>query len=628
VSAYRPFLVFLTLALVTVALYWAQPVLIPVALAILLAFVLTPVVSWLQHRGLPRPPAVAVAVLFAVAVVLVVGLTITWQLRSLAEDLPKFQTNITDKIDALRGATQGTFLDNLQHFIQQINQRLRPAPAADIPNLPAVAASTVGLLGSPSAPAPLLAATALHPGRAHAPPAAAPPPSSALKQVQAMVRPAVEFLADAVFAVVLVVFILAGREDLRNRVVRLLGPGQLVSTTRALDDSARRLSRYLLMQSCTNAVVGVLLTLGLWLMGVPYFLLWGFLAFVLRFIPYAGTWSVATLLAVFCVANSPGWVQPVLAFGYFALIEILMSQVVEPLLFGHTTGVSPVALVIAIAFWTWLWGPTGLMLAIPLTTCLAVLGRYLPQLEFLDVLLGAEPVLDEPTRYYQRLLARDQDEATELAEDYLQKHDPAALFNGLLLPALAEAKRDHVRGELPLEDQQFVFEVTRSLLDDLGARQEDTEAAARARERVPVFGCPARDQADELALEMFRQLLEASGYRLEVLPAQTLSAEVVARVREAKPAAVCVAAVPPGGLAQALYLTKRLRRQFPALKLAVGLWGQPELPPRVVERLRRAGADLVATTLQESRNQVVPLAQVASAAAEAKQDDKQLAGAR
>jgi predicted PurR-regulated permease PerM len=583
-STAKPFLFFLTLALVTVALYWAQTVFIPVALAILLAFVLTPVVSWLQHRGLPRTPAVVVAVLSAFALLVVVGFTITWQLQSLAEKLPEFQKHLTAKVDSLREAAKGTFLENLQQFAQNVNQELQQ-------NRPPTAE------GAP-------------------PPVQVKEQTSGLAQVRAIVGPAVELTASAVLAVVLVVFMLIGREDLRNRVVRLVGPGHLVSTTRALDDSARRLSRYLLMQSCTNAVVGIVLTIGLWLMGVPYFLLWGFLAFVLRFIPYAGTGSVAALLAVFCVANSDGWAQPLGAFGTFAAIEVVMSQVVEPLLFGHTTGVSPVALVVAIAFWTWLWGPVGLMLAIPLTTCLAVLGKYLPQLEFFDVLLGAEPVLDEATRYYQRLLARDQDEATTLAEDYADKHEPAAVYEELLLPALVQAKRDHERGELPPEDQQFVFEVTRSLLEDLEARQEDAEPSTLGRARVPIFGCPARDQADELALEMFGQLLAPAGYRVEVLSAQTPATEVVARLRQEKPPVVCIAAVPPGGLAQTLYLTKRLRRQFPELKIAVGLWGQADLQPRVVERLRRAGADLVAATLQESRNQVVPLVQVAAAATE------------
>jgi predicted PurR-regulated permease PerM len=631
-SAYRPFFFFLTLALVTVALYWAQRVLIPVALAVLLAFVLTPVVTWLQRQRLPRSVAVAVTVLLAFAILLVVGLTITWQVQTFVTQLPGYRDNIVNKVNTLRNAARGTFLENLQNFVQEINQELRPSvpPAlAEMQPLSAVGASTAGLLASPSGQSPLLAATALYPGRIYLlPTARQPAPSgSGLGQLEAILGPVVERLADAVLAIVLVIFILMSREDLRNRVVRLLGPGQVVSTTRALDDSARRLSRYLLMQSCTNAVVGAALAVGLWLLGVPYFLLWGFLAFALRFVPYAGTWSVAALLALFCVAISPGWTQPLLAFGYFAVVEIVMSQVIEPLLFGHTTGISPVALVIAIAFWTWLWGPVGLMLSIPLTTCLAVLGKYLPQLEFFDVLLGDKPVLDEKTRYYQRLLARDQDEATELVEDYLGKHEPMTVGDDLLLPALVQAKRDHERGELPLEDLQFAFEVTRALLDDLAARQEDVEAAPAARGRALVLGCPARDQADELALEMVRLLLAPAGYRVEGLSSQTMSAEVVERVGREKPAVVCIAAVPPGGLAQALYLTKRLRRQFPELKIAVGLWGQEALAPHVVERLQRAGADQVATTLQESRNQMVPLLQVAAAAAAA--DDRELvAGTR
>jgi predicted PurR-regulated permease PerM len=565
-----------TLSLVTVALWWAQKVLIPVALAMLLAFVLTPVVNWLQRRGLGRTPAAVVAVLFALALVAGVGVVIGWQLRDLSTHGPGYQAAIQAKVDAV--------LKTLPHPVQESYKEF------------------------------------WDPGQG---------PSPITWVVQQAALPATEVLASLALTIILVLFMLISREDLRNRVVRLLGPGHLVSTTRALDDSARRLSRYLLMQSCTNITVGVLLGVGLTLMGVPYALLWGFMAGILRFIPYAGTWSVAGLLALFCMTISETWTLPAMAFGYFAVIEILMSQVAEPLLFGHTTGVSPLALVIAITFWTWLWGAIGLMLAIPLTACLAVLGRHLPQLEFLDVLLGSEPVLDELTRYYQRLLARDQDEATDLVEGYVEKHPPETVYDKLLLPAIHQAKQDHERGELPLEDEQFAYEVTRSVLADvLEPAEAGTEDASPAPPETPgvlILGCPARDKADELALEMLRQLVQPAG-RLEVLPAQTQSMDVAARVRQQKPALVVIGAVPPGGLAQTVYLAKRLRRTFRDLKILVGRWGDQEMTPRVVERLRRAGADAVTTTLQETRAQLVPL--IEAAAAQPPQKEPALAGSR
>ncbi len=558
----RPFLVLASVSLVTVALWWAQKVLIPVALAMLLAFVLTPVVSALQRRGLGRTPAALVAVLFALILVAGVGVVIGWQLRDLSTKGSDYQAKIQAKVDTAVKAMPQPVQDSYKEFWD--------------------------------------------PGQG---------PSPVMWVVQQAALPATEVLASAALTIILATFMLISREDVRNRVVRLLGPGQLVSTTRALDDSAQRLSRYLLMQTCTNITVGTLLGVGLTIMGVPYALLWGFMAGILRFIPYAGTWSVAFLLALFCLATSDGWTEPLLAFGYFALIEILMSQVAEPLLFGHTTGVSPLALVIAITFWTWLWGAIGLMLAIPLTTCLAVLGRYLPQLEFLDVLLGSEPVLDELTSYYQRLLARDQDEATELVEEYIEKHPREAVYDQLLLPAIVQAKHDHERGELPKEDEQFAYEVTRSILADVLEPEEvppdEGSPAPPEKPGVLILGCPARDKADELGLQMLGQLLQPAG-RVEVLSPQMLSMDVAARVRQEKPALVVIGAVPPGGLAQTVYLAKRLRRAVRDLKIVVGRWGDPDLAPRVVERLQRAGADSVSTTLRETRTQLLPLLQTAA----------------
>jgi predicted PurR-regulated permease PerM len=530
----------------------------------LLAFVLTPVVTWLQRRGLGRTPAALAAVLLALALVTGIGLVIAWQLKGLASDWPKYQVEINQKIDSAREAVRGTALENLT--------------------------------------------TALPPEGGL---------SLAMGIVQQVAWPATEVLAWALLTVVLVFFMLRGREDLRNRVVRLFGRGQLVSTTRALDDSAQRLSRYLLVQSCTNIAVGTLLAIGLSLMHVPYALLWGFLAAVLRFIPYLGTWSVAVLLALFCVATSGGWAEPLMAFGYFALIEILMSQVLEPLLFGHMTGVSTLPLIIAMTFWTWLWGPIGLMLSIPLTTCLAVLGKYIPQLDFLYVLLGAEPVLDGETHYYQRLLAHDVDEAVNLVEDFVEKHSPEQVYDELLVPALCMARADRDRGHLDEEDERLVYTATRAVVEEgLGAEPAAGGDGTGAPDlsRVLVFGCPARDLADELALEMFGQLLQPTGCRFEILSAQALSAEVASRVRRDQPAVVLIASVPPGGIAQTLYLVKRLHNHCPELKILVGRWGQKDVPPRDLERLTRAGAAHVAVTLLESRQQLLPLVQVASRA--------------
>jgi predicted PurR-regulated permease PerM len=584
-SALRSFVTLATLAIVTAALYWAQKVLVPVALAILLAFLLTPVVAWLQRRGLGRTPSVLLAVALAFALVIALGTTILWQLRGLTAELPRYKDNIAQKIVSLRNLSRGPLFENLQAAMNDISQQI---------------SGKDGIAPEAAPPEPV--------------PVKVEP--SGLAELGSVLGPAAELLATSVLAVVLVIFMLIDREDLRDRLVRLIGPGRMPDTVRAIDDSARRISRYLLLQSIVNAGVGLAVALSLWLVGVPYALLWGFLTASLRFVPYAGTWSVGILLEIFCIAVFPGWFQPLLAFGLFATIEILVSQAVEPLLFGHSTGVSPVALLICAAFWTFLWGPVGLLLSIPLTVCLVVLGKYVPQLAFLDVLLGAEPVLDNPTRYYQRLLAHDQDEAIDLVEEHLEEHPPGTetVYDALLVPALCKIRQDRERAQLSRKDEQFVYKVTRTILDQTAPDElaEGTDAGEEDRATVLVHGYPTRDTADELALQMFQRLLRPLHCRLEILSTQTLTAELISCAAREQPAILCIAALPPGGLSQTLYLCKRLRRSCPGLKIVVGRWGLQELPPRDLERLRRAGANAVATTLLQSRDQVAPLIQVAA----------------
>jgi hypothetical protein len=312
--------------------------------------------------------------------------------------------------------------------------------------------------------------------------------------------------------IVLVVFMLIYGEDLRDRMIRLIGHGRLLITTRAIDEASQRISRYLIMQLVINASFGLALGIGLFLIGVPYVLLWGVLAAVLRFIPFVGSWLVAAILLTFSVAVFPGWTQPLLVSALVAALELVSNQVMEPLLYGHSTGISPVALIIAAAFWTWLWGPVGLALSTPLTTCLVVLGKYVPHLEFLDILLGDEGTLDAGMGFYQRLVARDQDEAVAVVEDYLQNHPAETVYDDILVPALVLAKRDRTRGELTTDDEQFIYQVTRDILNDILPSQVTQSAGneittgEHAGPQVILLGCPARDEADELALHMFAQL--------------------------------------------------------------------------------------------------------------------------
>jgi hypothetical protein len=352
---------------------------------------------------------------------------------------------------------------------------------------------------------------------------------------------------------------------------------------------------------------------------VPYPLLWGILSATLRFVPYLGTWLAIGLILLFSVAVTPTWTMLLLVLALVVVLELSTGYVVEPLLFGHSTGVSPIALVVAAAFWTWLWGPIGLVLSTPLTACLVVLGRYVPRLEFLGVLLGAESVMDPEFAYYQRLLARDQDEATDVVNAYLRTHPPETVYDEVLVPALALAKRDRNSGELSPDDERFIFQVTRAILDDLefappipaGSVEATPEASAEPPgQKILVLACPACDEADELALQMLRRLLDPDKYQTEVLSGQDVGAEGHFADRGESPAVVCVGALPPGGLAQARYLCKRLRASFPHQKIVVIRWGLPDNAGQRKEELLAAGADLVAITLLEARTQVAPLVSI------------------
>jgi predicted PurR-regulated permease PerM len=584
-NPYRPLIILASVILVVAALYWAQKILIPIALAVLLAFILSPLIVALQRRRVGRITSVLLVVTLAFAILAGAGLIITREMNGLVAELPKHEQNIKNKIAQLRETGKGTIFENVQRIIQDLTQEFARGNDGAKDDEP--------------------------------PPTVVRIESSGLSRLQAAAGPVAELAADTALVVILVIFLLVQREDMRNRLVRLVAHGSLISTTRALDEASRRISRYLLSQVLINAGFGLLLSMCLFAIGVPYAFLWGFLAGLLRFIPYVGTWAAAALLMVFSFVIFPQWSRPILVLGSFLALELVTANAIEPLVFGHNTGISSLALLVAAAFWTWLWGPIGLILSTPISVCLVVLGKYVSGLEFFDVLLGDQPALDTPIRYYQRLLARDQDEAADLVEEYVQNHPVESIYDAVLVPALVLAKRDKERGELDNDDEQFILTVTRELLEDLDSTQrghQDTgarqvEGAAAERPKAWVIGCPVLDAEDELALHMFRLLLEPAGYEVEVFPSAVLTAELIARIGQENAPLVCLAALPPGGLTKVRYLCKQLHREIPSLKILVGRWGSAETAGQTADRLKAAGAQLVATTLVESRNQVIPLLQ-------------------
>ena len=562
------------IAFVVAALYWLQGVLIPLALAVLLTFLLSPVVGAFQHRGLGRVPAVLVTVLLALSILGGIGWTLTRQLVTLADELPRYSLNIHHRIADLRGASKGGSMEKVQKAVEDVVGEIEKTDM-------------------PSAARQKPVAVVLE-------------PPSILVHLPSVFQA----LGSAGVLTVLVIFMLLERRELRDRVILLIGYRRMTATTRALDEAGARISRYLLMQSIINGSFGVAVGLGLFLIGIPYAVTWGALAAALRFIPYLGALVAMLLPLALSLAVFPGWLQPALVVGLFLVLEPITGSVLEPWLYGQSAGVSQVALLIALTFWTWLWGPVGLLMATPLTVCLVVLGKHLPALGFIVVLMGDRPVIEVKARYYQRLLARDRDEAIDIVEAYVDTNGRELVYDTVLLPALYYAKQDHDRGLLSEDDTQFVQQATREVLDVLaqdapapseGDTGADLSSSAASDTRVRILGCPARDGADALALEMVRHVLDPAKYRLEVYGTGMLTAEVVDWVGLHRPALVCIGAVAPGGLSQARHLCKRLRSQCPDLKIVVGRWGLHDERDTDCQQLLAAGADYVETSVLDTR---------------------------
>jgi len=558
-----------TAAVLSVAvLYLAQPFLVPLALALLITFVLSPIVSRLQP-WVGKAPAVLLVVALTFSVLGLAGYTASRQLASLALELPAYRMNIIQKVRDVRGASEGESVENLQEAVNEIAAEVGVTPDADSPTPVVVTPEqTTSLWGLP-------------------------------------VGSIVDALADIGLVAVLVVFMLLERHELRNRLVRLVGHRQLTVATRALDEAGQRISRYLLMQSLINAIFAVGVGIGLYFIGVPYVLLWAALAFGLRFIPYVGSIISAVAPLLVSLAVLEGWSRPLGVLALYLGLELFTNMVLETLLYAGAAGVSELGLLTAVAFWTWLWGPLGLLLATPLTVCFVVIGKYVPGMEFIATLMSDQPVLEPDKNYYQRMLAGDQAEAADLVEAQIARETPDSAYDALLLPALNYAERDRIEGRLTPDEELAIVETTRELLAEVAERTR-AEAPPGAG-RISILGWPANGEADVLALRMLGQLLEGSPFALEVIAAPMLSAEVVMLARDRGFRVVCMADLPPSEPLKTRYLVRRLRAAAPELKLMVGRWAPPALADETDEELLAAGADHVGKTLLDTRQQLLKL---------------------
>ena len=602
--------------IIIMLLYFGREIIIPIALAILLSFVLAPLVGLLQFIRIPRGLAVVSVVITAFALIFAMGSLLANQLTQLAGDLPRYQSTISEKIQAFRDTTAGRgTLERASGMLKDLSKEL---------DKPKEAATALGGGASPNATQP----------PKPVPVEVRQPDPGALESLQSLISPLLHPLATTGIIVIFVIFILLQREDLRNRLIRLAGSHDLQRTTAALDDAASRLSRLFLIQLLLNGSFGIIIGSGLWLIGVPSAILWGILAAVLRFVPYIGAAIAAAFPLALAVAVDPTWSMLLWTLALFVVVEPVVGHVIEPMVYGHSTGLSPVAVVASATFWTALWGPIGLVLATPLTVCLVVLGRHVERLEFLDVMFGDRPALSPPEIFYQRMLAGDPTEASEKAEEFLKERSLSSYYDEVALKGLQLAQVDAERGTLDparltkIRDAISEFANNISELDDRQMPKvnsttdaEVTSAVETVAEDAPYENLPilskedlppewrsehpvlcvaGRTLLDEAAATMLGQLSTAHGLAARVEAADALSTANIFRLETAGVAIVCLIYMDASSPAHMRYSVRRLRRKLPKATIILGCWLK-DMEPAALETLREgAKADLAAASLGQA----------------------------
>ena len=582
------------------ALYFGKEVLIPLALAILLAFLLTPPVRRLETWKLPRLPAVLLVLILSVSAFGAIGWAVANQLLDVINQLPGYRANIQRKMESFRGPQAGT-LAKATNSVQELSKELASGTPKQQPSeLPRHPSRT-----QQSAPAP----DTVRP----VPVELVEPPPTAMKSLRNLLGPLLAPIGAAVIVIVFTLVMLIRREDLRNRLFRLMGQGQINLATQAFDEATQRVTRYLRMQFLVNTGFGALIALGLHVIGLPGALLWGVLAGLLRFVPYIGPAIGGGLPFVISLAVFADWIQPLSTLGLFLFAELLVAYVIEPWLYGKHTGISPLAILVAAAFWAAVWGPVGLILSTPLTVCLVVLGRYVPQFEFLYVMLGDEPVLPPEVQFYQRLLAMDQQEARVVMEQFLIEKSPAELYDTVFVPALSMAEADRHKGALDEVRENFMMQCVGEFIAELAAAgngHSETKGGSDVHSLpAPVLDCrvvclPANDKADEITAAMLAQLLESVGIPAVCLPVTGLPATLLDEVSIQPNDIVCISALPPFAVLNARSLNKKLRSRFPCSKFLVGLWNASGGDPKIEDRIEKAFPGEVVTTLTAAVEQV------------------------
>ena len=599
-------------AFIVAALYFARELLIPLALSALLTFLLSPLVTRIE-RWVGRIAAVLVVVLLIFTGLGAAGWMLSRQLVDLATKLPEYKGNIITKIHAFKMPQGGAF-SKLSETVEELKNELPGgyAPSAPTTTQEADKPNTAASLPS-NAPLPAPREQMIERSK-----------TNPLELVQLIIAPLLGPLGMAALVLLLVIFMLLEREDLRSRLIRLIGEGRISATTSAMDDAGQRVARYLLMQLVVNVTYGIPVAIGLYFISVPNAMLWGAFATVLRFIPYVGPWIAAAFPIILSLAVSDSWWSPLLTISLFVVLELLSNNVMEPWLYGKYTGVAPLALIVAAVFWTWLWGPVGLVLATPLTVCLVVIGRHVPRLSFLNIVLSDEEALTPAEDCYHRMLTPGDRDELELVESYLKVNSLTALYDTVFIPMLTAAENDAREERLEPAQLSYVQQSMRDIIEDLGTRPTlparmvalaKTETAGEAPDAAlmlapdcRVYCLPARADRDELAGTMLVQIARKEGFGAQNAPSQLVAGELLGLTEKADVDVVCISVLAPSTVIHARYLCLKLRAGLPKIKIVIGLWGETEGLTEATKRLRDSGADEVVATLADALVQIARLA--------------------
>jgi predicted PurR-regulated permease PerM len=589
-------------------LYLAKTVILPLALALLFTFILAPGVTGLERLHLPRMLAVVLVILTAGGILGTIGWTLFTQLVDATDGLPAYRTNIHNKFESLHSSKTSS-LGRAKEELDDLSEEMATLGL----NAPATIAPDNAVESARKRPRARISETSVD----H------PLPVREVGGSQGRLDTISGALGVAVSLVLVVVFtffMLLHREDLRNRLIRLTGHGHLNLMTQAMDDTSRRVSRYLSLQLLVNTGFGLVIFIALHLIALPHALLWGALAGLLRFVPYIGAPIGALLPTVLSIAVFQGWTQTLVVMGIFFCLEVLTANVLEPHVYGKHTGLSSLAILVAAIFWALIWGPIGLILSVPLTVCLVVVGAHVPMLQFLTVLLGDQPVMLPQAHYYQRLLANDQREASQVLDLHLKESSLLQLYDEVLIPALNLAEQDRHQNTLDDATVSFITQTTRDLVEELSLRPEILEpasteetqdsvieeAARRQRSSRVILCLPVRDDADEIAGIMLGHLLERAGYNAISLPAGGADS-LLAAVAHAAPHAVCLSALPPYAIAHARAMYRRLRSLHAHLPIVVGLWNYGEDAEKAAREISGGEQTRLCLTLAQALEQVSAL---------------------